>query len=73
MNSVKMQNKNDRICAGTDCNNVGKYLLRIIYLNKEGWFCESSKDYLVTNGLILEKSNQEIVQSSTVQLLSSQE
>lgn len=40
-------------CAGMYCRSVGKYFLSIIYLEKKGWFCESCKDDLVKEGLVV--------------------
>jgi hypothetical protein len=38
-------------CAGKSCHKVGIHLLRIIYLNRIGWFCNSCRDSLVSAGL----------------------
>jgi len=44
-------------CAGNTCNSLGKYFLKILYLNKHGWFCESCKEDLLRNGLIVEEDD----------------
>jgi hypothetical protein len=36
-----------KICAGRQCNNPGKNLLEILFINKPGWFCDSCRDDLV--------------------------
>ena len=44
-------------CAGKDCRNEGKHLLRIIYLNKVGWFCDDCKDLLLKNKLVIDRDD----------------
>jgi len=41
-------------CAGNGCPNSGISRLTVVYLNKIGWFCESCKNDLVEEGLVLE-------------------
>jgi len=43
-----------KACAGNGCSKDGVYLLKVIYLNKLGWFCESCKNDLVLEGLVIE-------------------
>jgi hypothetical protein len=45
-------------CAGMSCNSEGKHLLRVIYLDKKGWFCESCKEDLLKNGLVVQEYDQ---------------
>jgi hypothetical protein len=40
-------------CAGKRCFNRGKHSLKIIYFNKTGWFCDSCRDDLANDGLII--------------------
>lgn len=40
-------------CAGKGCNNQGKYRLKIIYINKSGWFCDACKQDLLSLKLIV--------------------
>jgi hypothetical protein len=40
------------ICAGKGCNNIGRYRLSIIYINKTGLFCDTCKKELEECGLI---------------------
>ena len=47
--------KEDKNCAGNGCINQGKYPLKIIYLNKVGWFCDYCKDQLLKDELIAEE------------------
>ncbi len=41
-----------KICAGKDCNNIGKYRLSIIYINRTGFFCLNCKKELEDLGLV---------------------
>ncbi|MBA2267167.1 MAG: hypothetical protein H0W19_02355 [Nitrosopumilus sp.] len=40
------------ICAGKNCHGKGIYYLRIMYINKCGWLCETCRNDLELNGLI---------------------
>jgi len=40
-------------CAGKNCANEGKHQLTILYLNKIGWFCDSCKEDLVSENLVI--------------------
>ena len=42
------------ICAGKGCNNIGKNHLKILFINKSGWFCEFCKEDLINLKLIQE-------------------
>jgi hypothetical protein len=44
----------DRRCAGKECQGEGIHYLEILYLNKSGWFCESCKDRLISNKLVVQ-------------------
>jgi hypothetical protein len=44
----------DRRCAGKECREKGLHYLEILYLNKSGWFCESCKDSLISNELVVQ-------------------
>ena len=36
-----------KMCAGIHCNKAAKRRLRILYINKSGWFCDDcSRDLL---------------------------
>jgi hypothetical protein len=37
------ESKEFQPCAGKDCINVGINQLKIIYINKLGWFCDTCK------------------------------
>lgn len=39
-------------CAGKGCNKCGTNPLRIIYLHKTGWFCNSCADELIKLKLV---------------------
>jgi hypothetical protein len=45
-----------KVCAGKDCRRQATHYLKIVYLNKWGWFCDHCKDSLVSNHLIVEES-----------------
>ena len=51
MNLSKLHNAPNS-CAGKGCSYNASYLLKIRYINKSGWFCESCKAVLENNGLI---------------------
>jgi len=38
-------------CAGKECQNLGVHCLKILFLNKRAWFCDSCKDILVASNL----------------------
>ncbi len=42
-----------RTCAARDCPNPGVYCMEILYLGRNGWFCEHCKNNLVTDGLLV--------------------
>jgi hypothetical protein len=52
-NPLKIVN---RTCAGKDCPNEGKYPLTIIYLKKNGWFCDECRNELVEGKLVAEQA-----------------
>jgi len=41
-------------CAGKNCSNKGTSQLTIVYLNRTGWFCDSCKQELLSDDLIIE-------------------
>ncbi|MDR4492432.1 MAG: hypothetical protein R2685_16305 [Candidatus Nitrosocosmicus sp.] len=41
--------------AGKNCSNKGTHQLKIIYINKTGWFCDSCKQDLIKLGLVEEE------------------
>jgi hypothetical protein len=42
-----------QVCAGKGCRNKGIHALKVRFLNKMGFFCNSCKDSLITCGLIV--------------------
>ena len=42
------------ICARNGCSNKGIHLLSVLYINREGWFCEGCKQELEDAGLVFE-------------------
>jgi hypothetical protein len=41
-------------CAGKECRQQGVHYLRVLYLSKSGWFCDSCKSSLMDEGLVNE-------------------
>ena len=41
-------------CSGKRCTNIGKTLLKIVYINKTGYFCDSCSEDLLHQGLAVE-------------------
>ena len=39
-------------CAGKGCRRKGTHYLRIQFLKKYGWFCDSCKEFLIQDKLI---------------------
>jgi hypothetical protein len=39
-------------CAGKNCKKKGIHYLRIRFVKKFGWFCDSCKDFLIEDKLI---------------------
>jgi hypothetical protein len=40
-------------CSGKGCADIGKTLLKIVYINKTGHFCDSCKEDLLHQGLAM--------------------
>jgi hypothetical protein len=47
-------NNEYKICAGKNCNNLGKYHLKVLFINRSGWFCDYCKEELTSLRLIKE-------------------
>lgn len=41
-------------CFGRNCNNQGKFNLKIILINRRGWFCDSCAKDLISLKLVEE-------------------
>jgi hypothetical protein len=53
MNSTNQKASQEyKECAGKGCQDAGSYYLKIIYLNKSGWFCELCRNDLMLSGLV---------------------
>ena len=52
-NHIPKSLNNLKICAGKNCTNNGIKLLRIKYLQKEGWFCNNCIIELMREDLIV--------------------
>jgi hypothetical protein len=52
-NSTKQDASQEyRECAGKGCQNIGVHYLKIVFLNKFGWFCASCRDSLIIDKLV---------------------
>jgi hypothetical protein len=55
MNSTKQwAHQGYKECAGKGCQNPGVHCLKILFLNKDGWFCDCCKRSLVEANLVAE-------------------
>jgi hypothetical protein len=41
-------------CSGKGCTDIGKTLLKIVYINKTGYFCDSCSEDILHQGLAVE-------------------
>lgn len=48
------------VCAGRSCNNKGIHPIRIIYINKTGFFCDNCKKDIEYLGLAEDNLEQEL-------------
>lgn len=51
-NNINYKNKKRFQCCGKGCKSIGTTQLRIVYLNKLGWFCDPCKRDLLKLGLV---------------------
>lgn len=51
-NNTDNLNKEYKVCAGKDCKNHGIKPLKIIYIHKIGWFCDSCAHGLIKLELV---------------------
>jgi hypothetical protein len=49
--------KKYKSCAGKDCQRTGIHYLRVLYLNKSGWFCGICKDSLLSDSLVIKEDS----------------
>ena len=42
-------------CAGKGCQNVGIHHLKVLCLNKLGWFCDHCRNGLISDGLVVDE------------------
>jgi hypothetical protein len=55
MNSTKHEDHQGyKECAGKGCQKLGVHCLKILFLNKDGWFCDFWKCSLVEANLVAE-------------------
>jgi hypothetical protein len=47
--------RENKTCVCKNCNRIGKNSLKIVYINKIGWFCDLCKDDLLNQKLVLEQ------------------
>jgi|GraSoiStandDraft_50_1057286.scaffolds.fasta_scaffold5768927_1 hypothetical protein len=50
--STNQKTQEYKECSGKGCQNAGSYYLKIIYLNKSGWFCKGCRNDLMFSGLV---------------------
>jgi hypothetical protein len=50
--TIQKTNQRYKPCAGKGCKKKGIHYLRIRFLKKFGWFCDSCKDFLIQDKLI---------------------
>jgi hypothetical protein len=56
MNPIKQEASQEyKECAGKGCQNAGIHYLKIVFLNKRGWFCDSCKSSLIADNLCIEQ------------------
>lgn len=53
-NTEYIKTEEFQLCAGKDCNKQGTNSLKIIYINKTGFFCDSCKQDLLALKLVIE-------------------
>jgi hypothetical protein len=49
----------DYECASKDCNKKGRHHLRVLFLNKKGYFCDSCRISLLKDNLV-EEPNEDV-------------
>jgi hypothetical protein len=42
-------------CAGKGCQNEGFHCLKVVFVNRVGWFCDSCKSSLIADNLCIEQ------------------
>jgi hypothetical protein len=55
--SIDIQKREQISCAGKYCPNQAIHKLKIIYINKDGWFCSNCSEVLLENGLVVQDNN----------------
>jgi hypothetical protein len=53
-----------KTCAARDCPNPGIYCMDILYLAKNGWFCEDCKNNLAADGLLVQHAEDPLEDSN---------
>jgi hypothetical protein len=51
-NIISFNEQEHKQCAYKNCENSGSKKLQILYIKKEGWFCERCANELILNNLI---------------------
>ena len=54
-NNLVWNTEEHKQCAYKNCNNKGSKKLNILYIKKEGWFCERCANKLILNNLVKEE------------------
>ena len=56
MNSIKIDvSARYKECAGKGCQNEGIHCLKVVFVNRVGWFCDSCKSSLMADNLCIEQ------------------
>ncbi len=56
MNSIKLDvSARYKECAGKGCQNAGIHCLKVVFVNRVGWFCDSCKSSLMADNLCIEQ------------------
>jgi hypothetical protein len=48
-------NQSFKTCAAKGCSKPGIHEMQIMFLGRNGWFCEQCKDSLMRDGLLLQQ------------------
>ncbi len=51
-NLIPQNNNHQTKCERKNCKSIPIHLLKILFINKKGWFCDPCKQYLQNNDLI---------------------
>ena len=56
MNSIELDvSARYKECAAKGCQNEGIHCLKVVFVNRIGWFCDSCKTSLIADNLCIEQ------------------